>query len=51
MKTYQITFQNSEVRTMTVTDDGIDPVAEVGKWADSELSVANIVNIQEVVGG
>lgn len=47
MKTYQITFQNSEVRTMVVMDDAIDPVAEVAKWGDTELSVENIVSIIE----
>lgn len=48
MKTYEITFQNSETRVMVVTSEYIDPVAEVAKWGDVDLSVANIVSVVEV---
>jgi hypothetical protein len=48
MKTYEITFQNAEVRTMIVTDDSTSPAAEVAKWGDSELSIANIVTVVEI---
>lgn len=49
MKTYKITFANAEERLMTVTSEEINPIDEVAKWGDYELSVVNIVSVQEVV--
>lgn len=48
MKSYKITFKNEEVRTMTVADVSVDPVAEVAKWGDEDLSPANIVEVVDL---